>query len=367
MAEASVGEVLERPKEIRNFTGEASLVLPHDFIGIEIELEGLTKIPELPSFSYWALHADNSLRTEGGENPLQAIEFVLKFPLCGKDLVNSLKEFHSTVGAMKKPPITSERTSVHIHLDVRDLSIRELYRLIIIYCVFEKVLFRYCGIDREDNNFCVPFYRAEGHIFENISEIQRKGLRQFTKYLESEYRYAALNLCALLKFGSVEFRHCGGTYDVESIKNWINIIFKLKQYAKNTTFSLQTFPSHISDLGYLPIIEEVFGEYAPLLVKIESKQDLLIGIRQAQKILCAATSQEVEQRLNKELWGEQTVEDSPLIKKYLQKKGIYQEKKKNDNKQNNNATYSVEYSEIMEAAVAQSAWVTSTTSPSRRT
>ena len=314
----NVGEILAKHREIRSYVGDDSFVLPNDFIGIEIELEGLPHIPELRENSLWSIHTDNSLRSS---ESLRSAELVLKFPLCGKDLKMALEEFNTIITSLPTPPITSERTSVHIHVDARDMSVDELYKLIVIYCIFERVFFKFCGEGREDNNFCLPFYRAEGEIFENIGDINKIGLKEFTKRLEGQYRYSALNLCSLLKFGSIEFRHCGGTYDIGLIKDWINILLKLKKYTKDaSSFNLNTFPTYISDLGYSPIVNKVFEEYAPKLLYLNIKEDILLGIRQAQKIIYSGSLNKVKNLLGGILF--ESVTNTSTIKKYMEAKRI---------------------------------------------
>lgn len=286
----SIGKILSRPKEIRTYLGNPSLVLSDCFIGIEVELEGLPTGEILAEESYWDIKADNSLRNYGGASG----EFVLKFPLCGEDLIRALKEFSEVIGEFSSPPVTSERTSVHVHLDVRDLSPDQLYSLVVLYCVFERVLFSYCGKERETNNFCLPFYLAEGMVFEQLADVQNSaGLLAFTDRMSDNYRYSALNLCALRKFGSIEFRQCAGTYDAARILEWANIIMCLKKYIMENNISFDTFPAHISDVRYVGIVAEVFGKYAEKLLYHGIENDILLGIRQAQKLIFSSNKMQV--------------------------------------------------------------------------
>jgi len=298
-AKRNVGNVLEKPKEIRNYKGNSALLLPATLIGVEVEMEGLVEIPRENENSYWQHHADNSLRNQGD---LRSTEFVLKFPLCGEDLILALKEFDSVVKAMTLPPIMSERTSVHIHLDVRDITEEELYKLILLYTVFERPLFKFCGNGRDNNPFCLPFYKAEGGIFEYIGDIEDDGLGRFSRVLGADYRYAAFNLCSLLKFGSVEFRHCAGTYDIQYILLWINIIMSLKKYAVESNFNIATFPVYISDRKYSGVMSEVFGEFAASLLYEGIEKDILSGIRQAQKIMYSVKSIKNNNPFQQLLW-----------------------------------------------------------------
>lgn len=314
----SVGKVLNRPKEIRTYLGNPSLVLSDCFIGIEIELEGLPSTSILAEESYWDLKADNSLRNYSGASG----EFVLKFPLCGEDLIRALRQFDEVIKSLPSPPITSERTSVHVHLDARDLSPEQLYSLVILYCVFERVLFKYCGKDRENNNFCLPFYLAEGAVFEQLSDVQNsEGLLSFTDRVADSYRYSALNLCSLRKFGSIEFRQCAGTYDISRIMEWVGIIMCLKKYVLEHEIAFDTFPAHVSDVRYIGIVEEVFGKYSARLLYSGIESDILSGVRQAQKIIFSSNKMKVLDTILKTLSPlPNTVSGESLVDKYTYKK-----------------------------------------------
>ena len=104
--------------------------------GIEVEVENVPN-PRVQYFHrpYWGLTADNSLRNNG-------VEFV-SLPLKGyqveaapKQLANSLPKEHQF----------SERTSVHIHMNVRDLTIEQIVNLMLIYTSLENLLFNWTGI-----------------------------------------------------------------------------------------------------------------------------------------------------------------------------------------------------------------------------
>lgn len=309
----NVGKIFAKPKEIRSYQGHSAFILPTTFIGIEVEMEGLKIALEEDENSYWAHHTDNSLRNT---DESRAIEFVLKYPLCGEDLFKSLEEFKTFIKALETPPEMSFRTSVHIHMDARDMTEEDLLRFIILYCVLEKVLFNFCGQDRENNSFCLPFYKAEGVIFENLGEISLKGLSSFSRNLGPDNRYAALNLCALPKFGSVEFRHCAGTYDVEFIKKWINVIMSMKKYCMERKFDITVFPAYISDLRYVGLLKDVFGETLNLNYP-EAQKDILFGIRHAQKILHHIEMIENPHKIYTVIWAPPTSAGSSLSK-YIQ-------------------------------------------------
>lgn len=316
MTKKSVGEETGHSQEIRSFSEDTSWVLPSCLIGVECEIEGLHKIPALSVRSYWYAAHDNSLREIGD---LLSVELVTKFPLCGKDLSAALSEYSKIIMGAKSPPIFSARTSTHIHVDVRDISLDQLYRFIILYTIFERVLFKWVGEDRDSSNFCVPFYKAEGDIFESLSSDIENGLSDLYKVLSDRNRYAAFNLAALKKYGSVEFRHLHGTGDKEKIKTWINIIMSLKKYAVSSEEPLPDIPTNMSMCGHIPYLHKVFGE--PLsreLIRHGTREHLLLGIRQAQPLVydsvIAHVSEGVRSLIEKGRTG-----DTGLVDKFLNK------------------------------------------------
>jgi hypothetical protein len=163
--------------------------------GIELELEGATKFPNVAG---WQAIADGSLRN--------GIEYVFDGPQGG---VQAMKTIAAMQASLKKyPPAPTFRCSTHIHLDVRDMTIAGLKRLVIAYCSFEDVMFDHCDPYRRYSNFCIPYFindrylnKVQSTIFNNAytpGQVLR-ALREFPKY-------SSLNLQPVQHFGSVEFR-----------------------------------------------------------------------------------------------------------------------------------------------------------------
>ena len=84
--------------------------------GIEIEVENVaTMVIDAYDRSYWNVVEDHSLRNNG-------LEFV-SIPLRGDQIERALTQFNK---ALPKEHDFSPRTSVHIHMNVRDLLISEI-------------------------------------------------------------------------------------------------------------------------------------------------------------------------------------------------------------------------------------------------
>lgn len=235
-------------EEVNQYKNKYPIVDKNTYIGIEVETENVKRFNQYSP--YWRMIEDGSLRNSGREfitPPIRAwrVEHAL-VQLFNHEL-NSDIEF-------------SERTSIHIHMNVRTLTVPQLETLIMTYLVFEKVLFNYVGNDRYSNIFCVPI--VETDIGENLLTLVTN------KHPDIRWqKYTALNLLPIMQKGTIEFRHMNGTGDVERLVTWINIILCLKKFA------LQKSPEYIwkrintlnTTSEYRMFAEEVFQEFLPLL------------------------------------------------------------------------------------------------------
>ena len=304
MPRDNIGSIFEKNRNVFSYEQSSDFVLPRCIIGVEVELENMKEasnfarngVPRrfaedgIEDFSfdndtrgvlfgigYWNVKSDGSLRDNG-------VEFVTK-KLFGKDLSIALDELHDYLIATTVPNSTpSDRCSVHIHLDVTDLNKTEYARLLIDYAIFENVLFNYCGVHRKENLYCLPFARSDDfkRTLSNILTSVSKDL-EFKKYVNSFPKYSALNLNATSKYGSLEFRLHGGTYDMLRVKEWINIIMCLKKNCIGN--SANNLHREISRFGISNYLEKVFKLYHQILDYNECESDIIDGIRLAQDIL----------------------------------------------------------------------------------
>ena len=194
---------------------------PHTSVGIEVELEQM-RWNFKENLKRWYVTKEGSI--------INGIEFVSD-PVWGTAIRDALEELKEALEDHK--PRVSFRTSTHIHMNVLDLDLDELIHLIYLYIMYEPALFRYHDRwRRADSIFCVPAYLSmdirEAYV-KLIADL-RRGKGRGT-YLQS--KYAALNINALQRQGSLEFRHMGGSIDIDEIDEWINILLQLKLAALN--------------------------------------------------------------------------------------------------------------------------------------
>src|SRR3990167_2682157 len=118
--------------EIKTYKSSNELILPETTIGIEVELEGLKNIKQYLSTHQAARnHAGTVYKANFGNNLWQVVrdgslrndgqEFVSSI-LFGQDLISALVDLQIFLNGLEPKPVCSERTSVHIHMGMADLS-----------------------------------------------------------------------------------------------------------------------------------------------------------------------------------------------------------------------------------------------------
>lgn len=239
-------------------------------IGIEIEVEKVRRIPE--GYELWQVKHDNSLRNSG-------YEFVTH-PVRGKRIHYALNWFFSNLNSDHH---FSPRTSVHVHVNVLALTPKQIAGMALVYAPFEKLLYRFVGGDRDKNNFCVPIADVGGAG--NIIDVLT--MDAYVPQPLDSHRYLGLNFDAVRKFGTLEFRHLGGTADMRKIITWINLILKIRQFAVNN--SLETIHEIINrlntDSSYMAFLSQVFGRQSTYLDTRTLQKDMEKNVSYCKRIV----------------------------------------------------------------------------------
>lgn len=198
-------------------------------VGIEVELEGSLKNISSP---LWSVHNEPSLR-EGG------MEFVLKQPLAYNEIDKALFPFDICMKAsIPKPSI---RCSTHMHINVMSFTIREIYNVMAAWYLLEPLIVSTQSSNRQGNLFCLRLQDAED-IFQSIVDSIRTE-NYVNQFVVERNRYAALNLVATTKYGSLEFRFLDAITSGGLLKTWVDIFYHICQTARVMTpkVLLQTY------------------------------------------------------------------------------------------------------------------------------
>lgn len=260
-------------------------------IGIEIEVEGLhlpkPATPGSPWPEYradlipkgWLYHHDGSLR--GDDNA----EYVFQEPVSfdrAEELIKSLWQMFDAAGSKLD---VSNRTSVHVHLNMQKFYLNRLCAFSALYFSVEDILTAWAGEHRIGNLFCLRAKDAPAIVSK---------LRQFIKTdggirLSDGLHYSGLNAQALEKFGSMEIRSLRGCTNPYDIIDWIAVLRNIYELSEKFT-DPREIPPLFSSMGSEDYFEYVVG---PLAGKIRNDiqwshsqlaDSLLDGIRMAQDL-----------------------------------------------------------------------------------
>jgi len=189
---------------------------PHSSVGIEVELEGIRGWHHR-TWKRWSFVKDGS--THNG------IEFVSE-PVWGTAITDALDELDDYLQGQE--PHVSFRTSVHVHVNVLDMTKEQIAHMIRLYLIYEPALFKlHDKWNRSNNIFCVPAQRSvaiQRGYAKMIRHLENGGLDE--EYLAS--KYSALNINCIRSFGTLEFRHMGGTAEMGEVSSWIDVLLQLK-------------------------------------------------------------------------------------------------------------------------------------------
>lgn len=244
----SIGALVGKPKKKQSNLANNLLVDSSTLLGVEIEVEGVEDRDAIPTAvrTFWNAETDNSLR-EGG------VELVFSEPFVGNGVVEALDNFCAWA---KNSAKVSSRTGLHVHMDVRDMTINEFKLLCTTYAICEAVLYKFVGDKRETNLFCLPWYSSDTELDKLTKALNNHD--SAIMHIENIERYSGLNLAALRKFGSIEFRQLKTTFDFDRILLWVNMILSLRKFATSGITSYDGVISLFYDLGPKNFLDLVF-------------------------------------------------------------------------------------------------------------
>lgn len=183
--------------------------------GCEFEIESVKAHPEHPAI---VVVEDHSLRNSGYEYKTKPNDY--------KTTLELFSYLHSNITLGKEP--FSHRTSIHVHVNVRNLSVATVRQMVLTYALLEPLFFKFVGPEREHNIFCVPL------SFTTVPSNYKKDLA----YMHGTWhKYTAFNILPLglgknseQGLGTLEFRHLYGTADQKVFKTWLTTLKELYDF-----------------------------------------------------------------------------------------------------------------------------------------
>lgn len=212
-------DIFKPDKDITILDSQGFGMYQAPLIGIEVEVENYERHP----LQYgWSRHNDGSLRNNGAE-------FISK-PTEPKHVETIVNHLFTT---LPKTTHFSPRTSIHVHMNCRNLELMQIYNIVILHQCFEDLLYKFAGAERKKSIFCVPI--GNSNYYNYLRDNFSRG------HLTGWSKYTSLNLAPLHQYGTIEFRHLRGTRDVNTLYTWLHILYRLYNYAINIpTADLET-------------------------------------------------------------------------------------------------------------------------------
>ena len=199
----------------------------------------------------------------------------------------------------KFTPVFSYRTSLHVHVNVRDLTWIQLVNLWTLYTVFEAVLMDMGGEERVGNVHCLSTAdcvatvdRLRRCFDDEVSadDVQRGRVFDFTRRVQAltqrERRYASFNFAALPTFGTIEYRSHRGTMDPKVVMAWVETLNAMKVAARDKApDNPQELIASISQLGLQTVAADIFGDDHFVTQNVQRfERECWEGIRLAQDV-----------------------------------------------------------------------------------
>lgn len=278
-------------------------LVPGD-VGIEIELEGtalptqghLERIQGQRTGAHWRVIRDGSLRNGGLEYVLSSPANIDEVPFLADGLWDVFKQLSTTLEV-------SNRCSTHVHVNMSNRKINEISSVLALWLVFEEALINWCGETRKSNHFCLSA-RESPQVAKGWLSFLTTGEHPTS---EDYYKYASVNLAALSKFGSLEFRCGAGAKDPSMVKDWTKFLYFMCRYAMISYKNPTSLAYSLSEEGGLAIFKKICDQadlplfYSQVLnTTPDFSKTCLAGFRNAQPFVMGIRWNEWEDEINKE-------------------------------------------------------------------
>ena len=214
----------------------------------------------------WVLGYDGTVRAYGNSNHHFGVELTscpIKFSELDniKPILKSLKDGGATV---------NKSCGFHCHIDAKDLSTKDVKKIMINYLIYEEVIAfmhpysrrwnaGYASSTRNVNTSQIDNAFRNATTNDLIKKIRRarNWEKLFLTCSSYDPRYVKLNIKGLYQYharfgpsqgrtGTIEFRQHGGTIDQDKIINWISFCYQLVESARYAKCdSLQNDTRHV--------------------------------------------------------------------------------------------------------------------------
>ena len=173
--------------------------------------------------AHWKIVVDGSIQ---GANPFELVSP----PMRGDEGLETIKKVCAVLNRLGVK--VNRSTGLHVHHEASDLTADHIKAVLTFYWKYEDVLEYFLPPSRRNNFYAQPAFPrggACGYAYSHSPDPVtgwRRALDQFTRrdqirqFMTSE-RYAVVNLAALPRHGTLEFRQHGGTVNADKIIAWV--------------------------------------------------------------------------------------------------------------------------------------------------
>ena len=192
--------------------------------GIEIEVEGkgLPEEDELGKLT-------DDLFIDRGEGSLRdgGLEYVFREPKGMEESLALIGKLANKFQEVKCVPKFTPRTSVHVHVNITDLTVEQTCVMIVLSHMAEPFISSMCGVLREGNHFCLRAIDAEGIM----KKVHRSIMERVLPRYGAENRYGFTNIASIRELGSLEYRGMEGTFHLKRLEDWLTVLNNIKEAA----------------------------------------------------------------------------------------------------------------------------------------
>lgn len=239
-------------KQAKSRYPKYALPLASTLCGIELEVddpqgrEGVVH-PTCISPTWKQVH-DGSLNN--------GYEYVLNAPLAGKQLTNAIYQLFDH-GTKTTRTFTG---STHIHVNVIDgMRMNQLKNLVLLCYYFEDMLYGVGDYSRKWCGYANPMASIPVATMKDIFALN--DLYQFNHAIDRAGRYYGLNLKAMEKFGSVEFRYFPTATSPEELLSWLKLVQLFKKAALESGTPAKLVDVLSTEEGVATFMAKYFSDY----------------------------------------------------------------------------------------------------------
>ena len=261
----SLASVVGKSNRLKLDKVEVILPLPERLMGIEIEVERTPEsiIGTRPCPAGWSVVGDGSLR--------DGVEYKLASPLAGPSLAGAIEAMYHTNKFFRR-----HTSSCHIHVDILEEEVTEetLQSLFLLAFMTEEVLYqvgdsgrKWCGFTNtltslnDSQVAALVLGQEEYNKRYKVYAGNRREYDYFSEHLQGGSRYIGLNVQAMYKYGSIEFRYFPTPESKDELYNWVRIVQSYMKAAQSLDGLEAVKAMMETEDSYKSFISEFFSEW----------------------------------------------------------------------------------------------------------